>query len=127
MKTLIRTWGVCFFALAGSFASTTPAFGDDIPWSILTEIERQANEPACRYENRINGTDYDCTNVDPDWVDCFAFFIADELTYNQALDLLGQLKVSNSYYEAYYAVEPNPYITRDYVDLLDEIGFYCEF
>lgn len=107
------------------FLSPSPALGDHIPMNILTEIEREANEPACRYNNGINGTNYDCTVVDSDWVECWTTFLAEDLSYQGALDLLGQLKVSNTYYEVYYLPETNPYISSENMGILEDIDFVC--
>ena len=65
----IKAMGI-FLALAGVFGPA-PTLADHIPESILTEVWREANVPYCQYENRVNGTDFDCAFEDPDWISCY--------------------------------------------------------
>lgn len=107
------------------FLNPILAFADHIPESILTEIWREATVPYCLYENRVNGTDYNCTEEDADWISCWATFLGDDLTYQGALDLLGQLKVSNTYFDHYDLPASNPYISDENLDILVGIDFVC--
>ena len=83
--------------------------------------------PYCQYENRVNGTDFDCAFEDPDWISCWTTFLGEDLTYQGALDLLGQLKVSNTYFDHYDLPASNPYISDENMDILMEIDFICFF
>ncbi|MCH8173291.1 MAG: hypothetical protein IIA70_08310 [Proteobacteria bacterium] len=107
------------------FLSPNLAFADHVPQSILTEIWREANVPYCQYQNRVNGAGFDCTFEDPDWISCWVTFLDKELTYQRALDLLGQLKVSNTYFEYYSLPASNPYISEENWDSLMVIDFIC--
>ena len=94
----------------------------------MAEIEWEANEPYCRYQNRLNGTDYDCSNPGADYLDCFIGFLNEDLTtYQQALDLLGQLKSSNTYYDYYDLPEYNEYMSKEYIEILSDNDFVCSF
>ncbi|MEE8258698.1 MAG: hypothetical protein V3R20_03310 [Sphingomonadales bacterium] len=108
-------------------ATMPPALADHIPDYILVEIEREVNETICRVGNRTDGTNYDCTIVDPYWASCWNDFLHEDLTYQQAVDLLGQIKVSNTYYDTIYIPEPNPYISADNMEMLLDIDFICWF
>ena len=98
---------------------------DHIPQNILEDIEREANLPACLSSNRDNGTNYNCYDIETEYLSCWTEILSDEISYQEALDLLGQLKVSNTYYDYYYQPETNPYISEENLDTLMMIDFIC--
>lgn len=126
-EQLIQKFLLFFFGYFLFSATMPPALADHIPDYILVEIEREVNEPICRVGNLTDGTNYNCTIVDPYWASCWNDFLHEDLTYQQAVDLLGQIKVSNSYYDSIYVPEPNPYISADNMELLLDMDLICWF
>lgn len=97
---------------------------------VLEAIVLEYSQPMCRYMERIDWTDRDCSaRPDHNLVEC----IKDELSWEfndwEFPIILNQLRESNRYYEMALIPEldgrVNEYIDKIYYDALGEISDFC--
>lgn len=109
------------------FGSGQNARADHIPENILKEIMLEMVVPGCLNSNQYDGTDLDCYNPYSDYVDCWVEILHNNMTYQQAVDLLDQMKLNKRTYGHVYGSETNPSISAEDIDLLGDADFICWF
>ena len=97
---------------------------------VLEQIVLEYSQPMCRYAERIDWSDKDCSaRPDHNLVECIKEELSWEFSDWEFPIILNQLRESNRHYEMVFSPEfegrANEYIDKIYLDALFEISDFC--